>query len=99
MTAAAFGFAVEARDGSARAGRLHTPHGSVETPAFMPVATYGAVRGIDPGELRAAGAQIVLANTYHLHERPGEQVVATLEGLHGFTGWSGPWLTDSPSSS
>jgi queuine tRNA-ribosyltransferase len=95
VTAAGFGFACEARDGAARVGRLVTPHGALETPAFMPVATYGAVRGIDPQELRAAGAQIALANTYHLHERPGEQVVASLGGLHGFTGWSGPWLTDS----
>ncbi|MDJ0849142.1 MAG: tRNA guanosine(34) transglycosylase Tgt [Myxococcota bacterium] len=90
-----FAFHVDARDGAARAGRLETPHGVVETPAFMPVATYGAVRGVAPGELREAGAQILLANTYHLHERPGEDVVAELGGLHGFTGWRGPWLTDS----
>ena len=61
----------------------------------MPVATRGAVRGVGPEELLALGAQIVLANTYHLHERPGEEVVAALGGLHGFTGWTGPWLTDS----
>ena len=90
-----FGFDVKARDREARAGRLVTPHGVVETPAFMPVATYGAVRGVAPAELRALGAQIVLANTYHLHERPGEEVVAELGGLHGFTAWRGPWLTDS----
>lgn len=95
MSASDFGFALEARDDAARTGRLTTPHGAIDTPAFMPVATYGAVRGVDPEELRAAGAQIALANTYHLHERPGEQVVAGLGGLHGFTGWSGPWLTDS----
>ncbi|HVN40700.1 MAG TPA: tRNA guanosine(34) transglycosylase Tgt [Myxococcota bacterium] len=82
-------------DGAARAGRLSTPHGDVETPAFMPVATYGAVRGVTPEELARAGAQIVLANTYHLHERPGEAIVARCGGLHGFTGWRGPWLTDS----
>ena len=82
-------------DGAARAGRLRTPHGDVATPAFMPVATYGAVRGVSPEELERAGAQIVLANTYHLHERPGEAVVARCGGLHGFTGWRGPWLTDS----
>jgi len=82
-------------DGAARAGRLRTPHGDVETPAFMPVATYGAVRGVTPTELERAGAQIVLANTYHLHERPGEAIVARCGGLHGFTGWRGPWLTDS----
>ncbi|MDH3520416.1 MAG: tRNA guanosine(34) transglycosylase Tgt, partial [Myxococcales bacterium] len=90
-----FSFALEARDGEARSGRLATPHGVIETPAFMPVATYGAVRGVSPDELAEAGTQIVLANTYHLHERPGEGLVAQHGGLHGFTGWSGPWLTDS----
>jgi len=90
-----FGFQATASEGSARCARLTTPHGVVETPAFMPVATYGAVRGVAPEELAAAGAQIVLANTYHLHERPGDEVVAGLGGLHGFTGWRGPWLTDS----
>jgi queuine tRNA-ribosyltransferase len=90
-----FSFRVTAREGSARAGRLETPHGSVATPAFLPVATYGAVRGIAPSELASAGAQMLLANTYHLHERPGEDAVAALGGLHGFTGWRGPWLTDS----
>lgn len=90
-----FSFAIEASDGAARTGRLATPHGAIETPAFMPVATYGAVRGVAPDELTAAGTQILLANTYHLHERPGERLVADQGGLHGFTGWSGPWLTDS----
>ncbi len=90
-----FSFRIIARDGAARAGQLETPHGTIETPSFLPVATFGAVRGIAPAELRAAGAQILLANTYHLHERPGESVVQSLGGLHGFTGWSGPWLTDS----
>jgi queuine tRNA-ribosyltransferase len=92
---AGFSFRVTASEGAARAGLLTTPHGVVETPAFMPVATYGAVRGVSPAELVAAGAQIVLANTYHLHERPGDEIVAGLGGLHGFTGWRGPWLTDS----
>ena len=92
---AGFGFAIHARDGAARAGTLATPHGDVPTPAFMPVATYGAVRGIEAASLRAIGARIVLANTYHLHERPGEEVVASVGGLHGFSGWRGPWLTDS----
>jgi len=91
----ALSFAVEAQDGAARAGCLRTPHGAVETPAFMPVATYGAVRGVAPDELALAGAQMLLANTYHLHERPGEAVIAGCGGLHGFTGWRGPWLTDS----
>ena len=88
-------FRVEATEGDARRGRLATPHGVIDTPAFMPVATYGAVRGVAPDELAALGAQVLLANTYHLHERPGEEVVAGLGGLHGFTGWRGPWLTDS----
>ena len=95
MRAEGFGIDVIARDGRARLGRLTTPHGSVDTPAFMSVATYGAVRGIAPDELEAIGAQILLANTYHLHERPGEEVIARLGGLHGFTSWQGPWLTDS----
>jgi queuine tRNA-ribosyltransferase len=89
------GFEIVARDGDARAGRLTTPHGVIETPAFQPVATYGAVRGLGPSDLVELGAQLILANTYHLHERPGEQVVARAGGLHGFTGWRGPWLTDS----
>jgi queuine tRNA-ribosyltransferase len=90
-----FRLEVEARDGQARAARLHTRHGVVTTPTFMPVATFGAVRGIGVEELAAAGAQILLSNTYHLHERPGEETVEALGGLHGFTGWRGPWLTDS----
>lgn len=88
-------FAVTARDGNARVGRLETPHGAVDTPAFMPVATFGAVRGVDPNELAGLGVQIVLANAYHLHESPGEAIVARMGRLHGFTGWRGPWLTDS----
>ncbi|HKA16620.1 MAG TPA: tRNA guanosine(34) transglycosylase Tgt [Myxococcota bacterium] len=95
MTAPALAFRTEHGDGDARTGVLATAHGAVATPAFMPVATYGAVRGVAPDELAAAGAQILLANTYHLHERPGEEVVAALGGLHGFTGWRRPWLTDS----
>jgi queuine tRNA-ribosyltransferase len=91
----AISFEIAAHDGEARAGLLRTPHGVVRTPAFMPVATLGAVRGVGPDDLAELGAEIVLANTYHLHERPGEEVVAKLGGLHGFTGWSGPWLTDS----
>ncbi len=86
---------MEAHDGAARRGRLTTPHGVVDTPAFMPVATYGAVRGVDFDVLRTVGVEILLANTYHLQERPGEGTVAELGGLHGFTGWRGPWLTDS----
>jgi len=90
-----FEFRVTVSEGAARAGLLRTPHGDVATPAFMPVATRGAVRGVGPDDLADLGAEIVLANTYHLHERPGEDIVANQGGLHGFTGWRGPWLTDS----
>jgi queuine tRNA-ribosyltransferase len=95
MRAEGFSFEVRAQDAGARRAVMTTPHGVVDTPAFMPVATFGAVRGIGVAELSEAGAQILLSNTYHLHERPGEQTVAALGGLHGFTGWTGPWLTDS----
>lgn len=88
-------FAIEAQAGSARAGLLETAHGRVRTPTFMCVATYGAVRGVGPDDLVGLGAQILLANTYHLHERPGEEIIQNQGGLHGFTGWQGPWLTDS----
>jgi queuine tRNA-ribosyltransferase len=88
-------FALAATSGAARVGRLSTPHGPLDTPAFFPVGTYGAVRGIAPDELVSVGVQGVLANTYHLHLRPGEDVVARLGGLHRFMGWSGPILTDS----
>ena len=75
---AAPSFRVEARDGAARTGRLETRHGAVETPAFMPVASYGAVRGVSPQELREAGAQILLANAYHLFLRPGDELIREL---------------------
>jgi queuine tRNA-ribosyltransferase len=88
-------FSVTATDGEARAGVLRTAHGDVPTPAFMPVGTKGTVKGVDPDELRALGATIVLGNTYHLHFRPGEEVVAALGGLHAFMAWDGPILTDS----
>ena len=83
------------QDGGARAGRLTTPHGAVETPAFMPVATQGTVKSLSPADLRAAGAQIVLANTYHLFLRPGHELVREMGGLHRFMAWDGPILTDS----
>ena len=95
MKASGFLLRIEHTEGEARTGTLTTPHGRVSTPAFMPVATFGAVRGISAAELQSVGAQILLSNTYHLHERPGEETVKALGGLHGFTGWSGPWLTDS----
>jgi len=90
-----FSFKVDARSGRARAGTLETPHGTVETPAFMPVGTAAAVKAVTRRDLEEAGAQVVLANTYHLMLRPGEELVASLGGLHGFTGWSRPFLTDS----
>jgi queuine tRNA-ribosyltransferase len=90
-----FAFALDARSGRARAGRLTTPHGVVDTPAFMPVGTAAAVKAVTRRDLEEAGAQIVLANTYHLMLRPGDELVRDLGGLHGFTGWRGPLLTDS----
>ena len=88
-------FAVTATDGAARAGVLRTAHGDVPTPAFMPVGTKGTVKGVDPEELHALGTTILLGNTYHLHLRPGEELIAELGGLHAFMGWDGPILTDS----
>jgi queuine tRNA-ribosyltransferase len=88
-------FTLESTDGPARAGVLHTAHGDVPTPAFMPVGTKATVKTVDPDELRSIGTRILLGNTYHLHFRPGEDVVAELGGLHAFMGWSGPILTDS----
>ncbi|MDH3729776.1 MAG: tRNA guanosine(34) transglycosylase Tgt [Acidimicrobiia bacterium] len=88
-------FVESAASERARRGRLETPHGSVETPAFMPVGTRGAVRMLDSRDLAEAGSEMVLANTYHLMLRPGAEVVADLGGLHGFMGWPGPILTDS----
>ena len=95
MTHSAISFALRASDGEARCGRLHTPHGSVETPVFMPVGTLGSVKGIAPWELTAMGARIILGNTYHLHLRPGEDLIAACGGLHRFVAWDGPMLTDS----
>ena len=88
-------FTLEATDGAARAGVLHTAHGDVPTPAFMPVGTKATVKSLDPDELRTLGTRILLGNTYHLHFRPGEDVIAELGGLHAFMGWDGPILTDS----
>ncbi|MGI9111748.1 MAG: tRNA guanosine(34) transglycosylase Tgt [Gaiellaceae bacterium] len=88
-------FEVTATDGAARAGVLRTAHGEVRTPAFMPVGTKGTVKSLDPDELRAVGSQIILGNTYHLHFRPGDELIAELGGLHRFSGWDGPILTDS----
>jgi queuine tRNA-ribosyltransferase len=88
-------FTVTATDGAARAGMLRTAHGDVPTPAFMPVGTKATVKTVDPDELRALGTSILLGNTYHLHFRPGEDLIAELGGLHAFMGWDGPILTDS----
>jgi len=82
-------------DGAVRRGRLHLAHGTIETPAFMPVGTYGTVKAMMPGELRALGAQVVLGNTFHLWLRPGIEVIGRHGGLHGFMGWPHPILTDS----
>ena len=88
-------FAVLARCGEARRARLALAHGNVETPVFMPVGTYGAVKAISPAELADLGAQIILGNTFHLWLRPGTEVIAAHEGLHRFIGWDKPILTDS----
>ncbi|MDX6370457.1 MAG: queuine tRNA-ribosyltransferase [Gaiellaceae bacterium] len=88
-------YTVTATDGAARSGVLRTAHGDVPTPAFMPVGTKGTVKSVDPDELRALGTTILLGNTYHLHFRPGDELVAELGGLHRFMGWDGPILTDS----
>jgi queuine tRNA-ribosyltransferase len=90
-----FRFELVKTDGAARLGRMLTGHGPVDTPAFMPVATQGSVKSLAPSDLLAAGAQIVLANTYHLMLRPGHELVRELGGLHRFMGWDGPILTDS----
>ena len=95
MTATSFAFTLHATDGTARLGRLSTPHGEVQTPAFMPVGTQGAVKAVLHRDLHAAGSEIILANTYHLFLRPGDELIARQGGLHRFIGWNGPILTDS----
>jgi queuine tRNA-ribosyltransferase len=88
-------FELFARDGDARRGRLQTLHGTVDTPAFMPVGTLGAVKSLTPADLREIGTEIVLANTYHLFLRPGHALIREMGGLHRFMAWDGPILTDS----
>jgi queuine tRNA-ribosyltransferase len=88
-------FQVDATEGAARAGVLRTAHGDVETPVFMPVGTKATVKALDPDEVRALGAQILLGNSYHLHFRPGAELIRELGGLHGFMAWPLPILTDS----
>ena len=90
-----FRFETVAHAGAARAGVFTTPHGAVQTPAFMPVGTQATVKTLDPRELRETGATMILANAYHLHLRPGDDIVAEMGGLHRFMGWDGPILTDS----
>jgi len=90
-----FSFRVLHTDGAARCGEMTTAHGVVKTPAFMPVGTRGAVKGVTPRDLREVGAEIILSNTYHLWLRPGDGLIARMGGLHRFTGWDGPILTDS----
>src|SRR6516164_5898660 len=90
-----FRFELKQTDGKARLGRLHTAHGIVETPVFMAVGTQATVKGLTPAQLEEAVVQVVLANTYHLALRPGDEVIAELGGLHAFMNWHGPILTDS----
>jgi queuine tRNA-ribosyltransferase len=90
-----FEFRIDGTAGSARAGTLTLPHGEVRTPAFMPVGTHGVVRGLSAADVQRTGAQIILGNTYHLHLRPGEAIIENLGGLHRFTTWQRPMLTDS----
>src|SRR5438552_9658719 len=95
MADRAFSFSVTHTDGRARRGVLTTAHGTVETPAFMPVGTQGAVKAITHRDLEELSAEILLGNTYHLYLRPGDDVIARLGGLHRFIGWPRPILTDS----
>lgn len=83
------------RKTAARRGTLVTPHGTIETPIFMPVGTHAAMKAMTPVQVKETGAQIILSNTYHLHLRPGEELVAKAGGLHSFMAWDGPILTDS----
>jgi queuine tRNA-ribosyltransferase len=90
-----FRFTIHHTEGNARAATFTTPHGAVETPAFMPVGTLASVKALDPTELHAVGASMLLANAYHLHLRPGDTLIRDLGGLHHFMHWDGPILTDS----
>ena len=94
-TQMAFEFELVATNGNARAGILHTPHGAIPTPVFAPVGTAATVKAVPPRDLEELEIKLVLANTYHLHLRPGDEIVRDLGGLHQFMGWSGPLLTDS----
>jgi queuine tRNA-ribosyltransferase len=95
MRASRLRFEVGARDGAARTGTIHTPHGPIETPAFIPLATKGTVRGLDSAEVAELGYRLILGNTYHLLVSPGPERIAAAGGLHGFMGWEGALITDS----
>ncbi len=88
-------FTIQAQDNQARRGQLVTAHGTIQTPTFMPVGTQGCVKTLSPDEVKDIGAEIFLGNTYHLYLRPGDELIAGLGGLHNFSGWPGPILTDS----
>ena len=88
-------FTVHAVDGKARLGTLHTAHGPIQTPIFMPVGTVGSVKAVAPDDLGHIGAEIILGNTYHLYLRPGDELIARRGGLHRFAAWDKPILTDS----
>lgn len=91
----AFEWTLDAADGSARAGTFTTPHGALSTPVFAPVGTQATVKSLTPAQVEDLGAQMVLANTYHLFLRPGDELVAEMGGLHSFMHWNKPILTDS----
>ena len=91
----AFAFSTRHAAGAARLGTFTTPHGPVETPAFMPVGTHGTIKGLSVDEVAAAGGRMILSNAFHLYLRPGDEMVRALGGLHAFTRWEGPMLTDS----
>ena len=91
----AFSFSIEKRLGRARAGVLETPHGKIETPAFVTVGTKATVKALTPEQVASLGAQVVLANTYHLYLEPGDEIVRDAGGLGKFMNWSGPTMTDS----
>ena len=95
MSAIKYEHIKQCKQSGARLGRLHTPHGVIETPIFMPVGTQATVKAMTPEELKEIGAQIILSNTYHLYLRPGEKLVEKAGGLHGFMNWDRPILTDS----
>ena len=88
-------FTTKFQDGNARTGTFKTPHGPIHTPLFMPVGTQGTVKAMTPDELKSLGAEIILGNTYHLHLRPGDELIRDLGGLHRFMNWNRPILTDS----